>query len=262
MTWIDVSVFLGNWPFRAHAQRTAAQLKAYLSAQGITQAWIASASAILYPDPMQGNEPLAAEAGDDPFFVKAAVVDPTLATWERDAARCLDRWGFRAVKLFPNYHGYTLDDPRARRLAAMCAERNAPLCIQIRMMDERGHHPLMKVPAVPVDSVAELARAVPQVRILACGAYHAELGKLRAAANVWAETSFVESGHTLRNAVQALGPGRLVFGSHTPLLSFGAGAAKLDVPEGDIEPAVIDRVRAENARELLTGSPAGSAGAP
>jgi predicted TIM-barrel fold metal-dependent hydrolase len=250
---IDVSVFGGSWPFRAHARRTPEQLKAYLTARGVGQAWLASASAVFYPDPMAGNEELFAETGEEPFFIKVAVIDVTLATWERDLTNCFERLGCLAVKLFPNYHGYGLDDPRVLRLVALCRERRAPVCIQVRMMDERGHHTLMKVPAVPVEQVVALAQRAPGARFLVCGAYQGELHRLREAGNVWADLSFVESGHTLRVAVNALGAQRLVFGSHTPLHSFGAGAAKLDVPPGDVEPDTVRRIRAENALSLLRG---------
>lgn len=253
MSITDVSVFAGRWPFRAHLQRTPEQLKAYLSERGVAQAWVASASAILYPDPMVGNETLFATMGDDAFFVKVAIVDVTLATWERDVAHCFDRWGCGAVKLLPNYHGYDLEDARVRHLVDLCAERKAVVCIQVRMMDERAHHPLMKVSAVPVEQIVRLARSSPKARFLVCGAYLPELRPLQAVDNVWADISFVESGHALRSAVQALGTSRLVFGSHVPLHSFAAAKAKLDVPPGDVEPENLSRIRTENARTLLMG---------
>lgn len=253
MSLVDVTVFAGSWPFRAHVERTPQELKAYLTARGVAQAWLTSASAILYPDPMLGNERLFADGDDDPFFIKVAVIDVTLATWERDLAACLTRWGCRAVKLFPNYHGYTLEDATVLRLVEVCGERNVPVCIQVRMMDERGHHPLMKVPAVPVDQIVALAQRATKTRFLACGAYQAELKRLRVAENVWADLSFVESAHALRAAVDVLGPMRLVFGSHTPLHSFAAGAAKLDASPGDVEPESLRRIQTDNARTLLTG---------
>lgn len=252
--WIDTSVFCGAWPFRSHGYRTPAALREYLVARGVTQAWVASAEAILYPDPMQGNEPLWRVAEGDPFFQLVPVIDVTLPTWQRDLRLCLEMWGCRAVKLVPNYHGYSLVDARVEELVCLVAECGVPICVQIRMMDERAHHPLMKVPGVPVTEVAELARRNPEARFLACGAYQVELKELSQVSNVWAELSFVESARTLVQAVGILGAERLVFGSHSPLLTFEAGAAKLNVDEDEVAAELARRVQETNAEALLLGS--------
>lgn len=248
---IDTSLFYGSWPFRAHLNRTPGELKAFAAAHGVKQAWIASAPAILYPDPMQGNELLFGDVGEDPFFIKVAVIDVTLATWKRDLHRSLTTQGCRVVKLLPNYHQVDVKDPRVRELAEICSEMSVPIAIQLRMMDERGHHPLMKVPGVPAGAIVQLANEVPQARFLACGAYHGDLGQFKDAPNLWAELSFVESGHALVKALAAMGPDRLVFGSHTPLLNLAAQIAKLDAPAADVEPAIAEKIRTRNAQILL-----------
>jgi predicted TIM-barrel fold metal-dependent hydrolase len=248
---IDTSVFSGSWPFRAPRERTPAALKAHLQPLGVTQAWVASAEAILFPDPMQANEPLAEAVAGDGFFLPVATIDPTLATARRDARTCLERLGFGALKLAPNYHQYVLADARVAELVALASERDVPLCVQLRMMDERSHHPLMKVPGVPVEEVVALAQRHPEARFLVCGSYGQQLRPLRDAANVWAEISFVESGQALAGALEALGPDRLVFASHSPLFYFEAEAAKLDVAAEDVPATVLQAVRSTNAQTLL-----------
>src|SRR5262249_9192388 len=143
---VDTSVFSGHWPFRSLPFRTTSELKQHLSARGVRQAWVCSAEALLYPDPMHGNGPLAAAITGDPFFLPVAIVDVTLASWRKDLRECLGALGFRALKLAPNYHSCPLSDPRTDELAACAAEADVPVCVQIRMMDERTHHPLMKIP--------------------------------------------------------------------------------------------------------------------
>jgi len=248
---IDTSVFTGTWPFRAFRERTPAALKAHLEPLGVGQAWVACAEAVLFPDPMQANEPLAEAVAGDRFFLPVAIIDPTLATAGRDARTCLERLGFRALKLVPNYHQYALGDARVAELVTVASERDVPVCVQLRMMDERSHHPLMKVPAVPAEEVVTLAQKDPQARFLACGAYGHQLGLLRNAANVWAEISFVESGQALVGAIQALGPDRLVFASHSPFFYFEAEVAKLGVPAEDVPPSVLQAIRHTNAEALL-----------
>jgi hypothetical protein len=248
---VDTSVFCGYWPFRCLSHRTPEELKKHLTGHGVRRAWVAASEAILYPDPMLANEPLFAAIKGDGFFVPVAVIDVTLGTWRRDLGSCLEDWGCRAVKLVPNYHCYALADPRIAELVSLAHAAGVPVCVQMRMMDERAHHPLMIVQGVPAADVAALANAHPDARFLACGAYRTNLKELSAAANVWAETSLVESSLSLRTAVEAMGPARVVFGSHSPFQYFEAMAAKLDV---DAEDVPLEQVRAiceGNAAALL-----------
>jgi len=248
---VDTSVFCGYWPFRCLSHRTPGALRAFLLRHDVGQAWVAAMEAILYPDPMQANEPLFAAIAGDGFFLPVAIIDVTLATWQRDATACLERWGCRAFKLVPNYHGYDLAHPRVGDLCDLAAQARAPVCIQLRMMDERGHHPLMKVPPVSPEQVVALADLHREVRFLACGAYRDNLSVLSKAPNVWVEISLVESGRPLKTAVDAMGAERLVFGSHSPFLYFEAVTAKLDADPADVRPDVVRAIRGDNASALL-----------
>lgn len=252
----DVSVFAGAWPFRRLNPTDPAGLKARLAAGGVTQAWIASAAAVFHADPMPANEDLAeaiATAKAEAFYIKVAVLDPSLPGWRADAARCLDALGFRAIKLLPNYHRYALDGAAAGACVAFAAERQVPVCVQLRMEDERGHHPLVKVPGVEAKDVAALAARHPAARILACGAYGKDLKVLAGPENLWAETSFAESGQALRDAVQAFGARRLCFASHSPLYVLEAETAKLSVDAQDVSPEELAAIRSGNAEALLKG---------
>jgi predicted TIM-barrel fold metal-dependent hydrolase len=247
----DTSTFAGHWPFRDLPVRTPQALKEHLRSKGVSCAWVAPCEAILCPDPMQANVPLLRSIAGDSFFLGVCIINVALATWREDARQCLEPDSASAVKLLPNYHGYGLLDSRVEELTDLAEALGVPVCIQVRMMDERGHHPLMKVPPVPVADIAGLAAGHPGARFLACGAYSAELASLAAVPNVWAELSLIESEQALRSAVGALGPERVVFGSMSPLLYFEAVAAKLDVDPRDVPASVVDRIREGNASQLL-----------
>lgn len=121
---IDTSVFGGCWPFRALPNREPGQLKADLSGRGVSEAWIASSEAILYPDPMQGNIPLFQSVRGDVFYKPVAMIDPSLATWKSDAHECISNWNCVAVKITPNYHQIDVTDHRIQELAHFCGEIN------------------------------------------------------------------------------------------------------------------------------------------
>ena len=114
---VDCSVFAGPWPFRALPNQTPDELKAHLQAKGVTEAWVCATKAILYSDPMQANEPLFEALGNDPFFIKFAVLNLTQPTWLEDAKRCVENWGVKGFKLFPNYHSTSLDTEEAQAFA-------------------------------------------------------------------------------------------------------------------------------------------------
>jgi hypothetical protein len=122
--------------------------------------------------------------------------------------------------------------------------------VQLRVLDERAHHPLMQVPGVPVEALARLATAVPDGRFLACGIFQAELGALADAPNVMAEVSSVESGDALANALSALGPDRLMLGTHAPVYDPAPGMAKVAGVTDDA--GVVDRVGRTNAVGFFT----------
>jgi predicted TIM-barrel fold metal-dependent hydrolase len=236
----DASAFVGNWAFSLAPAITATDLIAQLRVTGITGAAFAPIEAVLAPEPMAANRRLfAALAAGPGSFVRVALpmLNPSLPGWEADFAACIEGGGamVRGVKITPNYHNYTLDSPSITALARRCAMQRIALCIQVRMVDERSHHPLMKVPAVPPAAVAEFAGRHDSLPMLVCGAYMSELAAYRAYANVSAELSFVESGWLLRDALGFLGGDRLLLGTHAPLHTAAAGVAKLSSDELDDE---------------------------
>ena len=54
-------------------------------------------------------------------------------------------------------------------------------------------------------------------------------------------------------AVGAMGPERMVFGSHSPFLYLEAVVAKLDANPIDVDPKVVNAARVHNASVLLGG---------
>jgi hypothetical protein len=241
----DASAWTGIWPFAMSAPVTLAELVASLEDAGITGAAVSPLNAVLAPDPMAANLDLLAEANQlasDTFDLRVVpVLDPSLPGWEGDLDTLLEtaRPLIGAIKAIPNYHGYAVNGPQGVALAKAVTKAGLGLCIQIRLLDERAHHPLMKVPGVPVDGVARLAEAVPEGRFLACGVYQAELARLTAI-NVSAELSSVESGDALANALAVIGANRLLLGTHAPIYYPAAGVAKVTAMASDDDILIRD----------------------
>lgn len=250
MTRFDASAWVGMWPFTASAPVSLADLAESLASVGISGAAVSPIHAVLAPEPMSANIALIEEAVaiGPAFDVRVApIINPSLPGWERDLAEVLEVGGesIGAIRIVPNYHGYAVDGEESRAIGRAVVSAGLGLCIQLRMLDERAHHPLMVVPGTPIDGVARLADAVPDLRILACGIYNAELPGIAAVGNVSAELSSVESGDVLATALRIVPAERLMLGTHAPIYYPAAGVAKVATSAEDED--VIIRIASFNA---------------
>jgi hypothetical protein len=177
---IDVNAYVGDWPFRPLRHSRPASLRRALEAVGITRALVSPLAAIFRQECQSANaELLRALRAHGGFFAPVPAINPSYSGWEDDVQAAL-RARAPGVRLFPNYHAYSLDDPAARGAVAQAAASGLAVFLSLRMQDERHHHPRMMVPAVPADEVVRLARALPEARIVACMARYAEAETLLA----------------------------------------------------------------------------------
>lgn len=252
----DASLFVGHWAFSTMPTISAASLIPQLRAAGITGGAFSPVEAVLAPEPMAANRRLfdALQAARSQGFAVTAVpiIDPSLPGWEDHLAACREMGGpiLGAIKIVPNYHDYALDSSPVDALARQCAARGIGLCVQVRMEDERSHHPLMRVPAVAPAAVAAVAARHPSLPILVCGAYLSELDSYRACPRVSVELSFVESGFLLRDARERLGGDRLLLGTHAPLHMIAASVAKLT--SDDLDADTYARISTSNFRRFFS----------
>ena len=250
MTLFDASAWTGIWPFTMSAPVDLHELVARLRRAGIGGAAISPLNAVLAPEPQAANLALieAAAALDGDFDLRVVpVIDPSLPGGERDLDAVLEAGAglVGAVKLVPNYHRYDVNGDAAVALARWATTAGLGVCIQVRVLDERAHHPLMQVPGVPVEGITRLAQGVPDGRFLACGVYQAELAALAGAPNVAVELSSVESGDALANALAVIGPERLMLGTHASVYDSIPAVAKVrGVPD---DAAIATCVGWENA---------------
>ena len=257
---IDTHTYIGHWGFRPLPWRSADGLLRSMDEHGIDQAWVASASAILYRNAHAGNEELHAEVRQHRDRLKPfAVINPTYADWEHDLAVCQEEFGCRGVRLFPPYHRYALADAACRELVAAASARGMVISVPHWVEDDRERSWLLTQPGiVPVEDMAELARAFPDSRFV----FHSGLGfsstALGEKGGVQADygldiarlTVFVRE--ELPTLLARLGPERLIFGSGMPFTSVDVPLFKLEVL--DVPAEAQEDIRWRNAERLLAGS--------
>lgn len=242
---IDCNVSLGHWPFARPTVATARELDDHLRRHGIGQALVSSADAVLYPEPEECNGNLRAAVEGFPSLIPVPVLNPRVAS----AVVILKQDNLRALKLIPNYHGYSLSDPRLLAACREAARRHVPVMVQMRMEDERGHYEFLKMPGVAVEEIVALAGAVPGLSLIALCPYFAEAAILAKVPNIAVDISFAELPDTLAQLCAAVPASAVLFGSHTPLYYTGAALAKL--ASAEIDERTRQEIAAGNAARLL-----------
>jgi uncharacterized protein len=252
-TIIDLNCDAGPYAFREYPVTTVAEVTADLARFGITTAYLGSAAAITYVSPQPANERLAAEAQAAELHgieVRlAAVLNPEYPGALRDLHDCA-AMGFRALKLYPTYHTFDLLSYETVRLAETAAEWGWPVLLAVRAEDERHHHPLMKVPALAMDTAIAFARDVPQAVVVLCTGQAGEIVSFLqgvARDNVLAEVSFVKGPlNAMEDLVATVDSARLAFGTHLPFSYAQTALAKVR------EAAIADETKAA----ILSGNAA------
>lgn len=248
---IDVNCSLGNWPFMRFAQDTPAKLAKHLAAEGVTTALVSALDNVLYPDFHTYNCILRKKLKPYPSLIPVMTLNPAMSHWRDSLAQYDAAETAHTVKIFPNYHRYSLTDPCVDQL--MCALAKRPkrtLIIQMRIEDERNQYPLMKIPGVPAGEIIQLANRYPRHNILCLCPYRAEaITLVRETKNVSVDISFCEFLNTLKTLLRDIPARRLFFGSNTPMLYTRAAGMKIKLAE--IPKQAMRAITAQNARRLF-----------
>ena len=246
---IDANVSFGHWPFQKFPYSTPGELNKDLMKEGISQILVSSLDAVLYPDPELGNEIFLPGLKSYPSLVPVGVINPSLSNWKEALQRCI-RWGTKAIKIFPNYHYYSLSSPVVDGLMDELVGRKMPLMVQMRLEDERNQYPLLRVSGVEVKKVIKLASHFPEISILALCPYFKEaIDLVKNSANIYVDISFVEILDTVSALLKEIPATRVLFGSHTPFLYTRSAIMKLKAAE--ISQEDLEAITCGNARRLM-----------
>lgn len=253
---IDTNVNLFRWPYRRLAGDDPEGLVTRLRARGVTQAWVGSYEALLNRD-MAGVNLRLAEAcrrATLAFLLPFGCVNPKLPDWKEDLRRCHEVHQMAGIRLFPNYHGYTLADPVFHELLARAAERRLIVQIALSMEDTRTQQTVVQ----PVDPspLSDLLPRLPRLRVVFLNSGHwtdedggASIAKIRNAENVYFDIAMNEGVGGLERLMATAAPTRVVFGSHSPFFYFES--AWLKVREAALPPAQELALLEGNAQSLL-----------
>ena len=236
---IDVSAFIGHYPYRALPETSAAFLLGEMDRVGIDEALVGHLPAFLYRDPTQGTAQfLAGMESRDRRLHPIPTVHPGLPAWQNDVAEAREQ-GAKAIRVYPMHQTLPPAGDAMQALVATAADAGLVVVLTVRFEDVRQRHPLDSVGDLPPSAVRSLARAGPGVRLVVTHAgrefieeVHYGLTSEEARRVLW-DVSWVwgPPSHDLNHLVRTMGAERFVFGSGMPLRIPDATIAKLDLSE-------------------------------
>ena len=251
---IDVNVYLGRWPFRRLPSDDTQSLAEMLRKQDVTEAWAGSFDGLLHRDVSAVNRRLveACRKVGDGLLRPVGTVNPALPGWQDDLQQCAGEHRMHAVRLHPNYHGYTLDDSRFEELLALAEGAGLIVQITVRMEDDRTQHPLVQVPDVDVGPIPKLLDERPRLSVVLLNSLRTVRGALleefAQRSNVWFEIATLEGVGGVGTFIKQVPYRQVLFGSYAPFFYWQSAALKLD--ESELGETIRSAIETGNARRL------------
>ncbi|MDF1746118.1 MAG: amidohydrolase family protein [Gimesia sp.] len=254
-SFIDTNISLFSWPFRRLPLDNTQKLVHKLRSLGIAQAWAGSFEGILQRNIAAVNLRLADECKGFPELVPIGSINPTLPNWENDLQRCSEIHNMPAIRLHPNYHGYTLEDPRLVQLLKQATLKGCFVQIASALEDVRTQHSKLQVPDVDLTTLPALMKSVPGARVQILNARPRPdlLKKLANTPGIFFDTARIEATDGVPTLMQHLPPERVMLGTHAPFLI--PEAALLRVHESSkLDTTSLQSLLSKNAEKLLADS--------
>jgi len=238
----DVNLSVGRWPFRRLPLENPARLCEALSQAGISGGLVRSLEAPFAMNVYEANDALMEACRPFPKLTPLPAVRPDFGLWREVTGP--------AAVLHPNYHQYSLLSPETLEMIGSLTSKKIVPVIVIREEDERGQHPLCKVPPVPAAEINALAEKFPDSPFIALNAYAGEF-KSFTAPNLYADIAFAETFPALAFVVDVFGTDRLLFGSHAPFFCIGSEISKLEY--GKLTEAQVSAIAFKNHERIFHG---------
>lgn len=252
MQGFDINCAIGHFPFRRLPFGTLPELAQMHAAVGIRGGAVSNINSACYRDAHEGNRELDAALREfgSPDYVGIGTVNPVYPDWERDFGECVERFGFKAVRLLPRYHGYDWAEPALEQFFAMAAAAGLPVMVPCRLEDCR-HRALLDVTTeMTLAELNAVAAKHPEVKFIAAEYYIFERDAVHAPANIYYEFSrILEDFYPIESLRDTVGSRRLLLGTGLPFKNPQVSVTKL--LNASWAPDEMAAVAAGNASGLL-----------
>lgn len=243
---VDVSAWIGAYPFREVPHPDPEVLVRVLAREGVARAWVGWLPSAWQRDPASGNDRLlAALAPYREVLDPAIAVRPDWPQWERELDRGVAA-GATSVRVYPAQWGLGAGHAGLTRLAAACAARDVALHVTVRVEDLRQRHTHDIAGDVSAATLRALARAGTGVTLVISGAGRELIEE------VWWGLTVAEQSHVRFDfgwvwgppedhfslMLRAMGTAPFVYGSQWPMRLVQQSRALVSLADARVRPAL------------------------
>lgn len=257
---IDVSTFIGQYPFRHLPHPEPDVLVRVLEREQLSGAWVGHLPTAFHRDPAPGNEELFKLLA--PFaktLTPIPVVRPDWPEWERTLRDMVEK-GVPAIRVYPPQWGMGPEDAALLSLARACADADVALLLTVRFEDLRQRHWMDSAGDLSGAAIRALVRSAP-VRVIVTAAGRDLIEEVHwgstpdEQSRLWWDFSWVwgpPEDH-LAHLFRTIGPARFVYGTQWPLRLTQNPRANLDLlPPELANPRLADFGRQDRPRSPAT----------
>lgn len=241
---IDVSAFIGQYPFRYLPHPDPEVLVRVLEREGLDGAWVGHLPTAFYRDVSSGNAALYTALAPHKALRPVPAIRPDWPRWEVALRHAHDA-GAPAVRAYPPQWGMGPHDAGMRALALAAGEHNMALLLTVRFEDLRQRHPLDVAGDLTAAAIRALARAGDRVRLVVTAAGREMIEEVHwgltpaEQSRVFWDFSWVwgpPEDH-LAKLFRTIGSRRFVYGTQWPLRLTQNPRANLDLLPEDLRGA-------------------------
>lgn len=252
---IDVNAWIGHWPFKQLTGNTCEGLLKKMDRYGVDQAVVTNLNGIFYKNTQSANEELyndiQSKSRYKNRFLPFGVINPVYGGWKKDLLTCVQEFGMKGIRVFPNYHDYAIDEPALIELVKMARDHNVVVALTMRMVDSRQRSWMDLPHEWALKDYLPLLQAVPDARYLFLNlstnmSVTPAEETLLMNSNILFDTSGRHIAH-FDNFYKRVGAHRVAFGSHYPVLDYLTGLLRIESSQA----ADKDGFRYRNARSFL-----------
>ncbi|MBK7711972.1 MAG: amidohydrolase family protein [Bacteroidales bacterium] len=274
---LDINSYIGHWPFKQLKYNTCASRLETMNRFGVDLSVVSNLNGIFYKNTQSANVELYNELKSDKQFssrfIPFAVINPIYAGWMDDLENCITKLGIKGVRVYPQYHDYSITDPGFIQLVKVCRDRGLPVTIDMRMVDSRQRS-WMDIPVfdynAPVktdiifrewnlQNIMPVIREVPDARFIIVNLANSirlnieDLALIRKADVVFDTSGRSLMGDdTLSELLKRFGSEKFAFGSHSPILDYLTGLLRIESMNGsEADDETKEHLRSGNARRII-----------
>jgi len=239
---IDTLVIFGHWPFRK-LRLDFNYLEEKMKENKINKAIIINVNGAFYRDVHESNIELLQVTKESALrnkLIPFGTINPLFPSWKDDLLEAIENFNFKGFNLFPNYHKYSLLDPRLEEFWKIVGTKKIFISFIVKFEDSRQRHGL-DVPDISESEIIDFLRKYPDIKVIIHNiSYKSAMNIVFSNPhnnNIFFDMNFfydVPIGETIR-FVDMVGKERIVFASFYPFRYYTVGLWKLR--ESGIEPA-------------------------